>query len=449
MGSNILVLGSGMVARPGIQYLLSKGHSVTVASNEVARAKLYIGSHPNGKAVDLNVQDRNALMALVRNRNIVISLLPPTLHPVVAEACIEAGTDMVTSSYVSSEMKALHRAAEDRDVILLNEIGVDPGIDHMSAMRIIHAAQGRGERVTAFRSLCGGLPAPNANNNPLGYKFSWRPVGVLNAMRSEAKYLAGGHVMTVPASELFAHPETMEFDGVGKLESHPNRDSLGYRGIYGIDDVETMFRGTLRYPGWCEFWDFAIKIGLLDQAQKDLNNTTYRNFFLAMLDASTGSDIETLLAMRLGVSKEDEQFKSFAQILEWLGLLSEKLIPTEKLESRSNFHVIADLLDRNSSLWYQEGERDMLIMRHEFTTRSSTRSRRMVSTLVDYGIPGGDTSMARTVSLPAAIAAELIVKEKGNLPVRGVCLPIIPQIYGPVLSGLERLGIIMRDEEQG
>ncbi|MEO0115444.1 MAG: saccharopine dehydrogenase C-terminal domain-containing protein, partial [candidate division WOR-3 bacterium] len=246
MKKKILVLGAGLVARPLVDYLLKQSDFfVTVASRTASKAEKLIASHPRGKALEVNVSEPTVLANLIVETDLVISLVPYTFHPIVAQACIQYKKPMITTSYVGDAMRSLDQEAKAAGIIILNEIGLDPGIDHMSAMKIIHRVKNRGGRVISFYSYCGGLPAPEANNNPFGYKFSWSPKGVLLAGKNSARYLKDGKEIFIPGPELFSHYWVVEIEGLGKFEAYPNRDSLPYIELYGLVGISSMCRGTL------------------------------------------------------------------------------------------------------------------------------------------------------------------------------------------------------------
>jgi len=433
---NILVLGAGLVARPLIRYLLYQpDYKVRVASRTVSKAEKLIANHPRGEAIPLNVQDTKALKELVSCSDLVVSLVPYTYHPIVAEICIESKKPMVTTSYVSDAMRALDEKAKRAGVIILNEMGLDPGIDHMSAMRIIHRVWNNGGRVVSFYSYCGGLPAPEANTNPLGYKLSWSPRGVVLAGRNSARYLKDGKEVSVPSYELFTHYWMVSIEGLGEFEAYPNRDSIPYIEKYGLSGIETMYRGTLRNPGWCDTWKKIVDLGLLDDAEYEIKGLTYAGLIRRLIDSSSEKDLKGELARYL---KIDEDSKIMER-LEWLGLLEEEPIPLEK---GSNLDVLAHRLQEK--LQYEEGERDMIILQHEFVIEyPGNHKERILSTLIDFGIPSGDTAMARTVSLPAAIGARLIVE--GKISLSGVQIPVVSEIYEPVLRELEKQGISFKE----
>ncbi|MBN1261680.1 MAG: saccharopine dehydrogenase NADP-binding domain-containing protein, partial [Anaerolineae bacterium] len=273
----VLILGAGLVTRPPIQYLLAVPDlRVIVASRTVSKAEAIVGSHPQGEARALNVKDHEALRAMVSEPGVdlVISFLPYTYHVQVAELCIEFGKHLVTTSYVSPAMQALDAQAQAAGVTLLNEIGVDPGIDHMSAMRIIRDVQERGGEITGFKSWCGGLPAPEANTNPLGYKFSWSPRGVLLAGRNAAHYIEDGKEVNIASGALFEYHWPVPVPGAPNLEGYPNRDAVPYGALYGITSARTIFRGTLRNQGWCETLDTLLKLGFIEIEEQDWEEMT-------------------------------------------------------------------------------------------------------------------------------------------------------------------------------
>jgi saccharopine dehydrogenase (NADP+, L-glutamate forming) len=435
----VLVLGAGLVAGPLVKYLLDQADiSVVVADVEAGRAARLVAGHPRGAAVVLDLADRSALAAAIGRADLVVSMVPYTFHPVVAELAIDQGKSMVTASYVSPAMRALDARAKERGVILLNELGLDPGIDHMEAMRVIHEVHDAGGRVLGFTSWCGGLPAPEANTNPFGYKFSWSPRGVLLASKNSAKYLKDGRIVTIPAADLFAHPETIGIPGLGSFEGYPNRDSVAYREAYGIPEAQTVFRGTLRYPGWCETIRKMVELGLLDDTPKDRSGATFLGLMRELGQAAAGADARAAVAARLGL----EPGSAVLDRLAWLGLFDETPLPAAKGSALDNMTAL--MIDR---LRYQDGERDMIVLQHEFLARTEAgRTERIVSTLIDYGIPGGDSSMSRTVGLPAAIGARLAVE--GRIGLTGVQVPVHPAIYGPILDELETLGVRFEEKRR-
>ena len=431
MPHDILILGAGMVARPIVTYLLERpAFRVTVASRTVAKAAALVGDHERGVAKALDVNDEGALAAEIAAADIVISLVPYTHHLKVARLCLKHHKHLITTSYVKPEMQALDGPAREAGILLLNEIGLDPGIDHMSAMKIIHAAQNAGGRVAAFRSYCGGLPAPEANTNPWGYKFSWSPRAVVMAGRNDARYREDGRLVEVAGKDLFADCHAIKVSGAGVFEYYPNRDSLPYLQLYGIADAATMFRGTLRNPGWCETWLILARLGFIaDEPLRRVAGLSYADYTRMVL-GMTGGDVQKEFAARAGVAADSHVVAKMA----WLGMFGDEKVPGDNV---APLDVLANRLLARCA--YGENERDMVILHHDFVVVYPNRKEHVTSTLVDFGIPGGDSAMARTVSLPAAIATRLLAE--GKITLTGVHIPVTPAIYGPVMAELERLGI--------
>jgi saccharopine dehydrogenase (NADP+, L-glutamate forming)/spermidine synthase len=431
----VLVLGAGLVTRPLVRYLLDQPEMhVTVASRTVSKAEALVGGHPSGTTMTLLADDTEKLAKLVSEHDLAVSLLPAPLHPVVAELCIKNRKHMVTTSYVSPKMQALDGPAKDAGVMILNEIGVDPGIDHMSAMRIIDDVHNRGGKVVSFKSYCGGLPAPEANDNPFGYKFSWSPRAVCTAGKNPGRFLENGKQVDIPGPELFACNHRMQVEGVGELEAYPNRDSLGYIDLYGLEGIQTMFRGTFRYVGWCDTLKKIVDLGLLDETPTTYPpGTTYGKYTASFLKAAPTGNVRNDVAKRLNLDLGSPVLDR----LEWLGLFADDQIAIVGKETTPLDVLSARMLEK---MPYGPGERDMIVLCHYFMAKFPDGSgERITSTMVDYGQPNGDSSMARTVSLPAAIGANLILQGKVMVP--GVHIPVREDIYNPVLDELATLDI--------
>jgi saccharopine dehydrogenase-like NADP-dependent oxidoreductase len=435
----VLVLGAGLVAGPLVRYLLDRPDTrLVVADVEVGKAQKLIAGASNGEAKRMDLGNRPELAAEIGRCDLVVSMVPYTFHPIVAALAIDHGKDMVTASYVSPAMKELDVRAREKGVLILNELGLDPGIDHMEAMRIIREVHEGGGRVLTFTSYCGGLPAPEANTNPFGYKFSWSPMGVLLASRNPARYLRDGEVVAVPAERLFAEPETVRIAGLGDFEGYPNRDSVPYRETYGIPEARSILRGTLRYPGWCLTLLKIGQLGLLDDIEKDRSGSNYIDLTAELAGAAAGEDVRAAVARRLGLDLRSEVMDR----LEWLGLFESRPLAAGRGSALDNLAAL--MIEK---LQYAEEERDMIVLQHEFLTEGgSGRTEKIVSTLVDYGIPGGASSMSRTVGLPAAIAARLILD--GRIARKGVEVPVHPEIYVPILEELREAGIRFTEERR-
>jgi len=432
----VLVLGAGLVTRPMVSYLLEQPDiRLTVATRTVDKAQRMIAGHARGKAVALDVADEAALDAIVAEHDLIVSLLPYIHHVKVAKLCLAHRRHLVTTSYVSAEMRELDGAAREAGVLLLNEIGLDPGIDHMSAMRIINGVAARGGQVTGFISNCGGLPAPEANTNPWGYKFSWSPRGVVLAGRNAARYLWEGDLRQVPGPDLFGDMHHLTVEGLGQLEVYPNRDSLGYREIYGLHQARTLFRGTFRYPGHCATWKALADCGWLDLNALPVEGMSYGKLFCTLVGCEGRKPAETA-ARFLDLAPDAEPLRRF----EWLGLFSDEPIPGPA--EQSPLDVLAERL--LLKLPYASGERDMIVLQHRVTAEHpGGETEKIVSSLIDFGQPGGDSAMSRTVSLPAAIAVRRILD--GTIRETGVLVPVLPAVYDPVLDELATLGIAFEE----
>jgi saccharopine dehydrogenase-like NADP-dependent oxidoreductase len=431
----ILLLGAGLVTQPLVDYLLDiPEFGLTIATRTVSKAEAMIKDHPRGVAKALNVKDETALEEEVKAHDLTISLLPAQMHPVAAKFCLKHRKHLMTTSYVSPAMKAFDEDARKAGLIFMNELGLDPGIDHMSAMRIIHEVERRGGKVVSFRSYCGGLPAPEANTNPFGYKFSWAPRGVILAARNDAKFLWEGKLKEIEGKDLFLEYHHLTVEGM-EFEAYPNRDSMPYQDLYGLHDVHTMYRGTFRNKGWCSTLKAMVDLGYLDLSERSFKASTYEDLLREMIDAPQGS-LREVASKVTNLPPNHIAFDNMA----WLGLLSDRTLP-------SDTNNVLDMLVHLclEKLVYEPGERDMIVLHHIFQAELDGAVRNMTSTLVDFGIPNGQTSMARTVSLPAAIGTKLILQGKIN-PI-GVRIPIDPDVYNPVLDELSELGICC--EEKG
>jgi saccharopine dehydrogenase-like NADP-dependent oxidoreductase len=424
----VVVFGAGLVSKPGIRYLL------TVASRTVSKAEAIVDNHPNSKAVAFDIT-KDDLDSIVKEHDLSISLLPYAFHPQIAKSCIKFKKHMATTSYVSDAMKALDGDAKKAGIMIMNECGVDPGTDHMSAMKIIHEVQGKGGKITSFRSITGGLPAPQSNDNPMGYKFSWSPKGVILAGTNAAQYLEDGKQVDIKSGDLFNHYWPMNVEGMD-LEAYPNRDSLQYISLYGLEGIKTMFRGTFRYPGWCETLQSLFDLGLMNKdAQEGLKGLNWKQLMQRILNYS-GDDIRKEVAKKLGKSVDAECLER----LQWMGLFNDK--PLAKGESYLD--VLAALF-LNKLGEFKAGEQDMIVMLHEFKAEyPDGKKETITSTLLDYGIPHGDSSMSRTVSLPVAIAVRMMLE--GEIKGKGIMIPTEPDVYNPILDELETMDIVFKEK---
>jgi len=430
----VLCLGAGLVARPFIHYLSEHGFHVVVASRTISKAESLIEGCADAEAVAFSIAtDDKLLEDLTAKTNLVCSLLPYTYHVKAAKVAIKHKKPFCTASYISDEMKALDDMAKKAGVLLLNECGVDPGIDHMSAMQIIDHVHNNSGKIVSFTSFTGGLPAPDANNNPYGYKLSWSPRGVLLAGRNDAHFLRDGKEVKISGADLFQNCEPMEVPGMGTFEGYPNRDSMSYIDIYNIKETKTMLRGTFRNTGWCETLDKIADLGLLDIEERSLSGMTYASIMRDLTSAGEG-DLKEAVAKFCKIDTDSMVISRF----EWLGLFDER-----EIDSKVNTRLDALCTLFEEKMKYAPGERDMIVMHHEFIAEYPDKKQKITSTMIDYGIPNGDSSMSRTVALPVAIASRMILEGRINLT--GVHRPIIPEIYEPILEELAALDISLEE----
>jgi saccharopine dehydrogenase (NADP+, L-glutamate forming) len=431
----VLILGAGMVVKPIVTYLLEKDYQVTVATRTKSKADTIIGDHPNGTSLAWTVDDEVTLDRLVEEHDISVSLLPFAYHLMVAKLCIKHKKNMVTTSYVKPEMLALDAEAKAAGIIILNELGLDPGIDHMSAMRIIDNVHDKGGKIEEFYSFCGALVAPEVEKNPFNYKFSWAPKGVVMASNNDGKYLRRGVERDITTKDLFKDPIKLEIDTVGSLEVYPNRDSLPYVELYGIPETKTMFRGTFRYDKWCEVLDGMKALNLLSYDKINMEGMTYAELLAASAGFPNIDGLKKAVAERLG----GDDSGNVRDALEWLGFFSDESV--DRLED-SPFEVTSDVMI--SKMMISEKERDMVVLQHTFVADYNGEKEVIRSTMVDYGTQQTDTSIARTVALPAACGVDMILR--GEIAATGVYIPVIPEIYNPILDQLETMNIKMVED---
>eukprot|EP01080_Neovahlkampfia_damariscottae_P011864 gene11864-5193_t len=428
----VLALGSGLVAKPGAQYLAENGFKVVVASRNLETAeKLCKQAKTDSKNENLPIsaakcdveQDDEVLEKLVTESDFVISLLPYVFHVKAAKLAIKHKKQFFTTSYVSDEMKKLQQEALDAGIILLNECGVDPGTDH------VHK---EGGKIEHFTSYCGGLPAPEDNDNPFGYKLSWAPRGVLLASRNDAYFLENGKDVKIEGKDLFDNYKFFQTP-IGEYEGYPNRNSKNYIDIYKIPEVQTIVRGTFRNKGWCRTIKKIADLGFLSVDEMNLEGKTYQDLMETIVGKS--ENLKEKVSEKIGLKSDDEVLTCF----EWIGLLSNEKIPAK---TNTKLDALCHLF--KNKLVYKDGQTDMILMQHTFTAKYENKSEIITSTLIDYGIKNSDTSMSRTVSLPVAICVKLVAT--GKVKLTGLQTPVIPELYNPILDELESMGIKFIEE---
>ena len=433
--NKVLILGAGMVVKPMVEYLLKNNFGLMIASPMKERADEMIGGNPLGSSLDWSMDDPAMLDTLVADYDITVSLLPYKYHSDVAMLCLRHKKPMVTTSYIQPGMLELNESAKSAGLLFLNEIGLDPGIDHMTAMRIIDHIHDKGGKVEEFYSLCGALPAPESNDNPLKYKFSWSPKGVILASRNSALYLKKGRQVYIEPADLFKDRFSYNFPGIGDLDVYPNRDSVSYIDIYGVPETRTMYRGTFRYEGWCESLDVMKNLNMLDDSVRNYQGMSYIDF-LAGVSCLGVFDLKENLSRKLNLPLDSVAMKS----LDYLGFFS-----NEKLQYHEStpFDITSDRMIKKMML--SPGDRDMVILQHIFLASYTDGKREVIkSSMIDFGSPLTNTSISRTVALPAAIAVRMILENR--ISATGVIRPVLPQIYNPVLDELKTLGVEMKEE---
>lgn len=438
----ILVIGAGLSSSYLIKYLTSRAlqnnWQVTVADSDKEVAGQKIKGAANAFAISLNANNTDEINQAVSTHDIVISMLPPFMHIAIAKACIMYKKHLVTASYVSEEMHQLHGEALRAGVLLLNECGLDPGIDHLSAMKLIDEIKKEGGKIDAFKSFCGGLIAPEYDDNPWNYKFTWNPRNVVLAGQATAKYLEHNELKFIPPQRIFIQTEPVHVEGYGDYESYANRDSLGYIAPYGIETAHTVLRGTLRKKGYSSAWNCLVKLGLTDDSFviHDAGQLTYRSWLSAFTPGTGIHELEERVCNFLKINSNDELFKK----LHWLGLFSEEKIA---LNEASPATILQHLLQQKWKL--QKGELDVIVMHHEIEATINEEKRKISSSLVVKGEDEVLTAMAKTVGLPMAIACKLILTDKINA--RGVHIPISAEFYDPILKELEQFGVKFEERE--
>lgn len=435
----VLLLGTGYVSGPVVEYLTRDDKTqVTVASVSLRQAEELATKYPNTIPVVLDVSSQEGhLASLVKDHDLVISLLPYTLHPLVAKHCIQRKKNMVTASYLSPDMKDLEKSALEAGITIVNEMGLDPGIDHMLAMECIDQAKADGCTVESYISFCGGLPAPECSDNPLRYKFSWSPYGVLMNTISPAIYLKDGKMEKIPAGGcLMESAAEMDFFPGFNLEGYPNRDSTKYAEPYGIQSAHTLLRGTLRFKGFSKAMSGFVKLGLIDSEpcpllEQNSSSVTWKDLLCKQMGLASSISQEAFEeAVYERIGKDDFRM----QTLRWFGMLSEEVAP----HAESVLAALAKHLEIKLS--FAKGERDMIVMRNDLGLRHPTGELETKHiSMVVYGDPTGFSAMAKTVGYPAAIAARMLLD--GEIRSKGLVIPMTKEVYGPALTRLKEEGI--------
>lgn len=440
----ILVLGAGRSSSVLIRYLLDNARAcewqVVVGDASVEAARKKIGESGAGEAVHFDINESRSSNSIIASADIVISLLPPSLHPLVALRCLQGGKHFLTASYLSPELKAMDAEARTKGILFLNECGLDPGIDHLSAMKMIDGIRGRGGIITSFESFTGGLIAPETDpENPWRYKFTWNPRNVVTAGQSTARYLYLGRNKYIPYQQLFKRVTPIHVPGNGYYEGYVNRDSLQYIKMYGLEGIATMVRGTLRHAGFCAAWDVLVQLGCCDDtyALDDVSGMTHAAFIESFLPPMAGYDsVEERLSLQMGLDAESVELR----MLKWSGFFDEVPIG---LSAGSPARILEHILNKKWAM--NEGDRDQIIMWHRFKYLLDGAENEINASLIATGTDAVNTAMAKTVGLPLGIATKLIAT--GRVQGRGVRIPISDEFYRPVLEELATYGISLNELE--
>ncbi len=442
--TNILVFGAGKSSSYLIKYLLDCSSKqfwqVTVADSDLNAALAKIGDHSFGTAVQLDIHEELLRKRQILHADLVISLLPPSLHFIVAKDCIDLRKNLITASYLSDEIKGLHVDARNAGLLFMNEMGLDPGIDHMSAMKIIDEIERLGADISSFKSYCGGLVAPESDNNPWHYKISWNARNILNAGKSGAHFMEQGFEKTIAYQDLFNEYELIKVNGLGSLAAYANRDSLSYRTYYGLEKVKTMLRATFRYQDFCIGWNAVVHLGLTSDEMKftDLR-LTYFDWFMKATELFEGNTPSQKI---MNVTPKEKELAM--NLIDWLGLFEKEEINLQGEMSSADI-----LLQRIEEKWrIEEHDKDMVVMRHEFEYARKNIETHLSSTLIVKGEDKTYTAMAKTVGLPMAIFAKLLLTNKIKNLV-GVQIPIMKEVYKPVLKELTTFGIEFTEDYDG
>ena len=441
---NILIIGAGRSASSLIKYLLEKSESenlhITIGDLSLELAQRKTNGHKNATAIALDINNTSQRQTEIQKADIVISMLPAHMHIEVAKDCVTFKKHMVTASYVSDAMQALDIQAKENGLVFMNEVGLDPGIDHMSAMKVLDEIREKGGKIILFESFCGGLVAPESDTNLWNYKFTWAPRNVVLAGQGgAAKFIQEGTYKYIPYNKLFRRTEFLEVDGYGRFEGYANRDSLKYRSVYGLDNALTVFRGTIRRVGYSKAWDMFVQLGMTDDSYiiDDSEHMSYREFVNLFLPYHATDSVEIKLRHQLKIDQDDVMWDKLVELdlfndRKKLGL--KNATPAQALEK-----ILTD------SWTLQPTDKDMIVMYHKFGYELGGEKKQIDATMVCIGEDQTYTAMAKTVGLPVAMATLQILN--GNIKTYGVQLPIKKEVYKPILKELEEYGVIFSEKE--
>lgn len=439
----VLIIGAGRSASSLIQYLLNKSEEeqlhLVIADLSLELARKKTNNHPNATAIALDIFNEKERKAAIEKAAIVISMLPAHLHIEIAKDCLLFRKNLVTASYISDAMLALDTEVKKNNLIFMNEVGLDPGIDHMSAMKVIDEIREKGGKMLLFESFCGGLVAPESDTNLWNYKFTWAPRNVVLAGQGGvAKFIQEGTYKYIPYTSLFRRTEFLEVEGYGKFEAYSNRDSLKYRSIYGLEDILTLYRGTIRRVGFSKAWNMFVQLGMTDDSyvMEDSENMSYRQFMNSFLPYHPTDSVEIKTRLLLKIDQDDIMWDKLLE----LDLFNDKKIVG--LKDATPAQILEKILGDSWTL--QPDDKDMIVMYHKFGYELDGKKVQMDSQMVCIGQDQTYTAMAKTVGLPVAIATLLILN--GKIKTTGVQIPIRKEVYKPILTELEKYGIHFKEK---
>lgn len=438
--NKILLFGGGRSAGSLIDYLLTnadlKHCTLTIVDQDIEAVRKKIGDHTQGHAIRLDIQDETSRQQLIRENDVVISMLPVHLHHLIIDDCLQIGRHLCTASYVTEDMASKAARAAEHGIIFMGELGLDPGLDHMSAMKCIEDIRAQGGKLNSFHSHVGGLVAPESDTNPWHYKISWNPRNVVLAGQGMATYRHDGQIKYVPYHKLFKRTEVIEVPGSGSFDMYFNRDSLKYLDIYQVDEVQSLVRGTLRHPGYCQAWSVLVELGLTDDTTKlsNLDQLTLREWTNTFIPFGNGS-VSDRLAQYIGIARDSEIMEQLA----YLGLFSEQPVP---IIEGTAAQVVESLIKDKWRM--HEEDKDMVVMQHEFLYEIDGHHYEMKSGLTYIGNNASDTAMSRLVGWPLGIYVKLLMT--GRIHHVRIVRPVEPQIYLPILEELGELGVEFHHE---
>lgn len=443
----ILIIGAGRSTLSLINYMLQLAEArdwlIIVADKDLHLVTDKIAGNPRARALKMDVTDEISRVRAIAEADLVISMLPADMHVPIAVDCVALRKHLVTASYVSEGMQKLHDRAVEADVILMNEVGVDPGIDHISAKKVIDEIIAKGGKMLIFESFTGGLPAPECDDNPWHYKFSWNPRNVVLAGAGGAvKFIQEGQYKYIPYHMVFRRTEFIDIEGYGRFEGYANRDSLRYRSVYGLHDIPTIYRGTLRRPGFCRAWDVFVKLGMTDDSyeMENAHKLTKRQFFNSFLAYHPTDSVELKLMHYMDIPQDQSDL---LEKFSYLGLFDEEPLPLETVTKPTPARILQAILEEKWQM--KPGDQDMIVMWHKFGYELDGQKKMCTSHMIFKGVDHRNTAMAHTVGIPVAIAARLILE--GKITSRGVQIPITPEIYLPMLEELKQYGVHFIEKE--